>query len=124
MNENFNNDINNNNNNNYNNYTNFDVSNENNFLEFKKKNDEQEEKLLSQLKIQAKQIKKGQKLINSELVSQEPLINQIDDDMNNLDSRMIKQTNTLKKYLEKTSDSCLYWTIGIEIFFLFLFFMI
>ena len=34
MNENFNNDINNNNNNYNNNYTNFDVSNENNFLEF------------------------------------------------------------------------------------------
>ena len=119
MNENFN-------NNNYNNnsYTNFDFSNENNFLAFKKKNDEKEEELLSQLKIQAKQIKNGQKLINSELVSQEPLISQLDEDMNKLDTKMVRQTNTLKKYLEKTSDSCLYWTIGIEIFTLFLFFMI
>ena len=41
--------------------------------------------------------------------------------MDRMENKMIKQTNQLKNYLEKTSNSCLYWTIGIEFAILLLF---
>ena len=80
--------------------------------------------LLEQLLGKSKQIKEGQLLIKDELNNQEPLLNKIDQKMDNLESRMKKSNNKLASYLEKSSDSCLYWTIGIELVLLFIFFML
>ena len=91
------------------------------FLQYKKQHDKQDEELFSTLHSQAKRIKEGQKAINHELNNQEPLLDNLHNDMDRIEGKMIKQTNQLKNYLEKTSNSCLYWTIGIEFLILLLF---
>jgi hypothetical protein len=91
------------------------------FLQYKKEHDKKDEELFSTLHSQAKRIKEGQKAINHELNNQEPLLDNLHNDMDRIEGKMIKQTNQLKNYLEKTSNSCLYWTIGIEFLILLLF---
>ena len=94
------------------------------FLKFKQEHDQRDELLLEELHKNAKQIKQGQLLIKNTLQNQEPLLNNIDQDMDKLDSKMVRSNNILANYLEKSSNSCLYWAIGIELLFLFLFFML
>ena len=91
------------------------------FLQYKKEHDKKDEELFETLHSQAKRIKEGQKAINHELNNQEPLLDNLHNDMDRIEGKMIKQTNQLKNYLEKTSNSCLYWTIGIEFLILLLF---
>ena len=94
------------------------------FQMFKAKQNQKDDQLLDELHNQAKRIKEGQLLIKNTLKSQEPLLEQIDNDMDRVGTKMEKSNNVLEKYLEKSSDSCLYWTIGIELVILFLFFML
>ena len=115
-------------------YTNFEIdtshmkpnekiSNEQ-LMQLKKKHEQQDDELLNELSGQAKQIKEGQKMINSVLKQQDPLLDNIHDDFNNVENKMKMENNKLKSYLEKSSTSCLYWIIGVELVTLFLFFMI
>jgi len=91
------------------------------FLQYNKQHDKKDEELFETLHSQAKRIKEGQKAINHELNNQEPLLDNLNNDMDRVENKMIKQTNQLKNYLERTSNSCLYWTIGIEFAILLLF---
>ena len=94
------------------------------FQEYKKKQDMKDSETLEEIRNNDKRIKEGQLLIKSTLEKQEPLLTHIDEDMDRIDNKMVRSENVMKKYLEKTSDSCLYWTIGIELVLLFLFFML
>ena len=58
------------------------------------------------------------------LKNQEPLLDTINEDLDKVDNKMKMENNKLKYYLEKTSTNCLYWVIGIELFILFLFFLL
>ena len=93
-------------------------------MEIKQKHDQQDEELLNQLGMQSKQIKEGQKMISHVLKSQEPLLDNINEDFDRVERKMQMENNKLKAYLEKTSTNCLYWVIGIELLILFFFFMI
>ena len=93
-------------------------------MEIKQKHDQQDEELLNQLGMQSKQIKEGQKMIKHVLKSQEPLLDNINEDFDRVERKMHMENNKLKAYLEKTSTNCLYWVIGIELLILFFFFMI
>lgn len=112
-------------------YTNFEIeepkkpitTNEQ-FLQYKKQHDQKDEEIIQELRNNAKRIKEGQLLIKHTLGKQEPLLSTIDEDMDRIGNKMVRSENVLKKYLEKSSDSCLYWTIGIELLVLFLFFML
>ena len=114
-------------------YTNFEIDESNmrpkkitneQLMQIKQKHDQQDEELLNQLSGQAKQIKEGQKMISHVIKSQEPLLDNIHEDFDHVERKMKMENNKLKAYLEKTSTNCLYWVIGIELFILFLFFMI
>ena len=113
-------------------YTNFEIDESNmkkkkisneQLMELKKKHDMQDEELLNQLRGQAKQIKEGQKMISHVIKQQDPLIDNINEDFDNVERKMKMENNKLKAYLEKTSTNCLYWVIGIELAILFFFFM-
>lgn len=93
-------------------------------MQLKKKHEEQDDELLTELSGQAKQIKEGQKMINSVLKQQDPLLENLHDDFDHVENKMKMENNKLKAYLEKSSTSCLYWIIGVELITLFLFFMI
>ena len=92
-------------------------------MKIKQKHDQQDEELLAQLSGQAKQIKEGQKMIKHVLKQQDPLLDDIHQDFDNVERKMKMENNKLKAYLEKTSTNCLYWVIGIELLILFFFFM-
>ena len=66
------------------------------FLQYKKEHDKKDEELFSTLHSQAKRIKEGQKAINHELNNQEPLLDNLHNDMDRIEGKMIKQTNQLK----------------------------
>ena len=113
-------------------YTNFEIDEshmkpkkitDEQLMELKKKHDQQDEDLLFQLSGQAKQIKEGQKMISHAIKQQEPLLDNITEDFDNVERKMKMENNKLKAYLEKTSTNCLYWVIGIELLILFFFFM-
>ena len=113
-------------------YTNFEIDESNmkpkkitneQLMEIKQKHDQQDEELLYQLSGQAKQIKEGQKMISNILKKQDPLLDNIHQDFDNVERKMQMENNKLKAYLEKTSTNCLYWVIGIELLILFFFFM-
>ena len=113
-------------------YTNFEIDESNmkpkkitneQLMEIKQKHDQQDEELLYQLSGQAKQIKEGQKMISNILKKQDPLLDNIHQDFDNVERKMKMENNKLKAYLEKTSTNCLYWVIGIELLILFFFFM-
>ena len=93
-------------------------------MELKQKHDQQDEELLFQLSGQAKQIKEGQKMISNVIKQQDPLLENINEDFDNVERKMKMENNKLKAYLEKTSTNCLYWVIGIELFILFFFLII
>ena len=93
-------------------------------MEIKQKHYQQDEELLNQLGMQSKQIKEGQKMIKHVLKSQEPLLDNINEDFDRVERKMHMENNKLKAYLEKTSTNCLYWVIGIELLILFFFYMI
>ena len=93
-------------------------------MEMKKKHDQQDKELLSQLGMQTKQIKEGQQMIKHVLKSQDPLLDNVNEDFDRVERKMKMENNKLKAYLEKTSTNCLYWVIGIELLILFFFFMI
>ena len=113
-------------------YTNFEIDESNmkpkkitneQLMKIKQKHDQQDEELLAQLSGQAKQIKEGQKMIKHVLKQQDPLLDDIHQDFDNVERKMKMENNKLKAYLEKTSTNCLYWVIGIELLILFFFFM-
>ena len=113
-------------------YTNFEIDESNmkpkkitdeQLMKIKQKHDQQDEELLYQLSGQAKQIKEGQKMIRNVLKQQDPLLDNIHQDFDNVERKMRMENNKLKAYLEKTSTNCLYWVIGIELLILFFFFM-
>ena len=113
-------------------YTNFEIDESNmkpkkitneQLMEIKQKHDQQDEELLYQLSGQAKQIKEGQKMISNILKKQDPLLDNIHQDFDNVERKMQMENNKLKAYLEKTSTNCLYWVIGIELLILFFLFM-
>ena len=113
-------------------YTNFEIDESNmkpkkitneQLMKIKQKHDQQDEQLLAELSGQAKQIKEGQKMISHVLKQQDPLLDNIHQDFDNVERKMKMENNKLKAYLEKTSTNCLYWVIGIELLILFFFFM-
>ena len=113
-------------------YTNFEIDESNmkpkkitdeQLMKIKQKHDQQDEQLLAELSGQAKQIKEGQKMISHVLKQQDPLLDNIHQDFDNVERKMNMENNKLKAYLEKTSTNCLYWVIGIELLILFFFFM-
>ena len=113
-------------------YTNFEIDESNmkpkkitneQLMKIKQKHDQQAEQLLAELSGQAKQIKEGQKMISHVLKQQDPLLDNIHQDFDNVERKMNMENNKLKAYLEKTSTNCLYWVIGIELLILFFFFM-
>ena len=113
-------------------YTNFEIDESNmkpkkitneQLMKIKQKHDQQDEQLLAELSGQAKQIKEGQKMISNVLKQQDPLLDNIHQDFDNVERKMKMENNKLKAYLEKTSTNCLYWVIGIELLILFFFFM-
>ena len=113
-------------------YTNFEIDESNmkpkkltneQLMKLKQEHDQKDEELLVQLSGQAKQIKEGQKMIRSVLKQQDPLLDNIHQDFDNVERKMKMENNKLKAYLEKTSTNCLYWVIGIELLILFFFFM-
>ena len=114
-------------------YTNFEIDESNmkkpkkitneQLMQFKQRHDQQDEELLNQLSGQAKQIKEGQKMISHVIKQQDPLIDNINEDFDNVERKMKMENNKLKAYLEKTSTNCLYWVIVIELLILFFFFM-
>ena len=113
-------------------YTNFEIDESNmkpkkitneQLMEIKQKHDQQDEELLAELSGQAKQIKEGQKMISNVLKQQDPLLDNIHQDFDNVERKMKMENNKLKAYLEKTPTNCLYWVIGIELLILFFFFM-
>ena len=91
--------------------------------EIKEKHDIQYEESINQLNMQTKQIKEGQNMMKNILKNQQPLLEEVNEDIDRVDDKMRMENNKLKRYLEKTSTSCLYWIIGIELFILFLFFL-
>ena len=92
--------------------------------QIKKENDTQQEELLDNLNMEVKQIKEGQNNMKNILKKEEPLLDNINEELDKVDNKMKMENNKLKYYLEKTSTNCLYWVIGIELFILFLFFLI
>ena len=112
-------------------YTNFEIDESNmkpkltnqQLYEIKQKHDNQDEELLNQLNNQTKQIKEGQNLMKNILKKEQPLLDNVNDDMDRVENKMKMENNKLKLYLEKTSTNCLYWVIGIELFILFLLFL-
>ena len=113
-------------------YLNFDIDEskmhkkeitEGQLLEMKKIHDQNDDVLLEQLSGQAKQIKEGQLVIKQVIKQQDPLLENINEDFDRVGNKLQMENNKLKKYLEKTSTSCLYWVIGIQLFTLFFFFM-
>ena len=91
--------------------------------QIKQNHDLQYDESLNQLNMQAKQIKEGQNLMKNTLKNQEPLLENVNEDIDRVDNKMKMENNKLKLYLEKTSTNCLYWVIGIELVILFLFFL-
>jgi hypothetical protein len=63
------------------------------------------------------------KRISHVIKQQDPLLDNIHEDFDNVERKMKMENNKLKAYLEKTSTNCLYWVIGIELIILFFFFM-
>lgn len=91
--------------------------------DIKQAHDEHDQELLDQLNMQTKQITEGQKMMKNILQKEKPLLEQVDQDMDRVENKMKMENNRLKLYLEKTSTNFLYWVIGIELFILFLLFM-
>jgi len=91
--------------------------------QIKQEHDIHYEESLNQLNMQTKQIREGQNMMKNILKNQEPLLENVNEDIDRVDNKMKMENNKLKLYLEKTSTSCLYWIIGIELFILFLLFM-
>ena len=91
--------------------------------DIKQAHDEHDQELLDQLNMKTKQIKEGQKMMKNILKNQEPLLETVNEDMDRVDNKMKMENNKLKLYLEKSSTTCLYWIIGIELLILFLLFL-
>jgi len=114
-----------------NNYTNFDIDESKmkpkitnqQLKQIKQNHDIQIEESFNQLNMQTKQIKEGQKMMKNILKNQEPLLETVNEDMDRVDNKMKMENNKLKLYLEKSSTTCLYWIIGIELLILFLLFL-
>ena len=114
-----------------NNYTNFDIDESKmkpqitnqQLKQIKQNHDMQIEESFNQLNMQTKQIKEGQKMMKNILKNQEPLLETVNEDMDRVDNKMKMENNKLKLYLEKSSTTCLYWIIGIELLILFLLFL-
>ncbi len=70
----------------------------------------------------AKKIKTGAVQIRDEMQLHEPLMNDLERNIDKVDSKMKRAENKLANYLKKSSSSCLYWTILIEFILLILFF--
>ena len=113
-------------------YTNFEIDESNmkpkisnqELKQIKQAHDKQDQKSLDQLNMQTKQIIETQLIMKNTLQNEKPLLEQIDQDMDRVENKVKMENNKLRLYLEKTSTNCLYWIIGIELFILFLLFMI
>ena len=94
-------------------YTNFEIDESNmkpklsdqQLYEIKQKHDNQDEELLNQLNNQTKQIKVGQNLMKNILKKEQPLLDNVNDDMDRVENKMKMEI------------------IGIELFILFLLFL-
>ncbi len=62
-----------------------------------------------------KKITEANREIEMELSNQNPLINDIDKNINKVNNKIVSSTNRLDNYLEKSSNWCLLTTIVIEI---------
>jgi predicted PurR-regulated permease PerM len=113
-------------------YTNFEIDESNKkpkitnqqLSQIKQEHDNQYVESLNDLNMATKMIKEGQNNMKNTLKNQEPLLDTINEDLDKVDNKMKMENNKLKYYLEKTSTNCLYWVIGIELFILFLFFLL
>ena len=77
--------------------------------QIKKEHDIQQEELIENLNMQTKQIKEGQNNMKNILKKEEPLLDNINEELDKVDNKMKMENNKLKYYLEKTSTNCLYW---------------
>ncbi len=80
------------------------------------------DELYDQIRGTAKKIKNGAVQIRDEMKLQEPLISDLERNIDKVENKMKRTENKLATYLNKSSSSCLYWTIFIEFILLILFF--
>ena len=62
-----------------------------------------------------KKIHSANKEIENELINQNPMINKIDNRVDNTKNRIQNTTSKLDKYLQKSSNCCMFSFIAVEI---------